>query len=116
MPANVPLCGCNKNGEKAGTQGDDDRQTADGNGQRFKKYIGRNVALQWCALAANAVMVFAVGNLESCWGSRGAALPAVTAAVLLAAAAVRFCVRPRRRQAGLSGFPLGKKDPAGNDL
>ena len=28
-----------------------------------KKYIGRNVALQWCALAANIVIVFAVGNL-----------------------------------------------------
>ena len=27
-----------------------------------KKYIGRNVALQWCALAANIVIVFAVGN------------------------------------------------------
>ena len=54
-----------------------------------KKYIGRNVALQWCALAANIVIVFAVGNLleKLLLGSAGAALPGATAAVLLAAAA-----------------------------
>ena len=57
-----------------------------------KKYIGRNVALQWCALAANIVIVFAVGNLleKLLLGSAGAALPGATAAVLLAAAAVLF--------------------------
>lgn len=76
-----------------------------------KKYIGRNVALQWCALAANAVMVFAVGNFleKLLGGSRGAALPAVTAAVLLAAAAVRFaCARGAARAGFLASRSVKK--------
>lgn len=76
-----------------------------------KKYIGRNVALQWCALAANIVIVFAVGNLleKLLLGSAGAALPGATAAVLLAAAAVRFaCARGAARAGVLASRSVKK--------
>ncbi len=76
-----------------------------------KKYIGRNVALQWCALAANIVIVFAVGNLleKLLLGSAGAALPGATAAVLLAAAAVRFaCARGAARAGFLASRSVKK--------
>lgn len=76
-----------------------------------KKYIGRNVALQWCALAANIVIVFAVGDLleKLLLGSTGAALPGATAAVLLAAAAVRFaCARGAARAGFLASRSVKK--------
>lgn len=57
-----------------------------------KKYIAGNVALQWCALGANMAMIGAICRLlERLYrGSAGSGDLAVTAAVVLLAAAVRF--------------------------
>ena len=67
-----------------------------------KRYIVQNVALQWCALAANIAMIFTLGLFLQAL-LRGGAQAGVfwgMAAVMAAAAAVRFaCTKKAARAA-----------------
>ena len=67
-----------------------------------KKYIAQNVALQWCGLLANIALVFAMGTLLArlLADSADGALLAGTAAVIAAAAAVRFVCTKEAARAG----------------
>lgn len=64
-----------------------------------KKYIAQNVALQWCALAANIAMIFTLGLFLQALlrGSAQAGMFWGMAAVMAAAALVRFCAQKGRR-------------------
>ena len=57
-----------------------------------KPYIAKNIALQWCALAANMVMIGSICRLlERLYtGSAGAGDLLLTASLTLLAVAVRF--------------------------
>lgn len=76
-----------------------------------KKYIAQNVALQWCSLAANIIMVFAMGGLleKLLGGGVQAARLAGTAAVMLAAALTRFVCTKRAARAGFLASRSVKK-------
>ena len=76
-----------------------------------KKYVAGNVALQWCALAANLVMIGTICRLleRLCTGSAEAPDLVVTAAVTAAAAVVRFfCAVGAARMGYLSGKTVKK--------
>lgn len=67
-----------------------------------KRYIVQNVALQWCALAANIAMIFTLGLFLQALlrGSAQAGVFWSTAAVMAAAATVRFaCTKGAARAA-----------------
>ena len=56
-----------------------------------KKYVAANVALQWCALAANVVLMVSIaGLLADLLSGDAPERPLATAAVALAALAIRF--------------------------
>ncbi len=76
-----------------------------------KKYVAGNVALQWCSLAANIAMMTAVTGLLAALyeGSAGSGRLWGTAAVALAAVAVRFaCTVGASRMGYLSSKTVKK--------
>lgn len=76
-----------------------------------KKYIAGNVALQWCSLLANIVMMSAVTALLAalCAGTLSPRRSAVTAVTVLVAVAVRYgCTRGATRMGYLSSKAVKK--------
>ena len=76
-----------------------------------KKYIAANVALQWCALAANIVMMGAIAMLLQHLynGSADGRRMIITAAVVFAAVVIRFlCVTASSRMSYLSSKAVKK--------
>ena len=82
-----------------------------GSVRESKKYVAANVALQWCALAANLAMIGSICRLlgRLCTGSAEAPDLLATAAVTAAAAAVRFlCTVGAARMGYLSSRTVKK--------